>query len=416
MKKYLFFLPVFFVLILQGCIKDKVSYTYTMLRPVYKLKTEVYANIRSNAPREIAAPGKIFVSGNYIFLNEVDKGVHVIDNTDPSRPVVKTFIDIPGNIDIAVKGNTLYADLYSDMVVVDIADPLHSSFVKYIPHVFPERYYGVGYGNDSDKVIVDWIRKDTTVRLRQHTNSFYYDASGNPMMLFSAGAGISNQSSGPVGIAGSMARFAVVNNYLYTVNYSKLSSFNIANPANPVPASSFQAGWQIETIYPFNNRLFLGSMNGMYIYDISTNPAQPAALGQFSHMRSCDPVVADNNYAYVTLRNGTLCSGFNNELNILNVTNLLSPMLIKTVPMTNPHGLAKDNNQLFICDGKDGLKLYDVTDPLNIVLKKTVSGMETYDAIAWNNNLLVVAKDGLYQFDYSVPGTLTQKSKLSVNR
>jgi hypothetical protein len=84
--------------------------------------------------------------------------------------------------------------------------------------------------------------------------------------------------------------------------------------------------------------------------------------------------------------------------------------------MTNPHGLAKDNNLLFICDGKGGLKMYDAADPLNIILKKTVDGIETYDAIAWNNNLLVVAKDGLYQYDYSNPANLVQRSKLSVKR
>lgn len=414
MKKYFFFLPLLLVLVLQGCLKDKVMHTYSIMRPVYKSKTEVYANIKSNAPRDIVTPGKLFVLGNYIFLNEVDKGIHVIDNTNPAAPVEKTFIDIPGNLDIAVKGNTLYADLYADLVVVDITDPLHASFVKYIPHVFPERNYVNGIGNDSDKVIVDWIRKDTTVQVRPQGN-IMYDVNNSPVLFLNSGAGGAAMSSGPVGLAGSMARFAIVNNYLYTVNYNKLSSFNITTADNPVSTASQQVGWQIETIYPFNNRLFIGSMNGMYIYDI-TNPATPASLGQFSHIRSCDPVVADNNYAYVTLRNGTLCAGFTNELNIVNVSNLLSPSLVKTMPLTNPHGLAKDNNLLFICDGRDGIKMYDATDPVNIVLKKTVTGIETYDAIAWNNNLLVVAKDGLYQYDYSATGTLTQKSKLTVKR
>jgi hypothetical protein len=131
-------------------------------------------------------------------------------------------------------------------------------------------------------------------------------------------------------------------------------------------------------------------------------------------MRACDPVVADNNYAYVTLRNGTICSGFNNQLELIDISSLQQPQLAKIYPMTNPHGLAKDNNLLFICDGRDGLKMYDATDPLNILLRKTISGIETYDAIAWNNNLLVVAKDGLYQYDYSNPASLVQRSKLEV--
>jgi hypothetical protein len=416
MKKYLL-LPVLFCLVLQGCLKDKITKTYSILVPVYKSKTEVYANIKSNIPRDIASPGKLFIIGNYIFLNEIDKGVHVIDNSNPANPVVKTFIDIPGNLDIAVKGNTLFADLYGDLVVVDIANPLDAKFVKYIPHVFPERIYGNGFTGDSSRVIVDWIKKDTTVRI--NNSGIYYD-----MLLVSSlsqagsgprGQGSSGIGTGPVGIAGSMARFSIVNDYLYTVDNSKLRSFNIADTRNPVSTSTRQLGWNIETIYPFSNKLFIGSMTGMFIFDIS-NPAAPVAQGQFTHFRSCDPVVADNSYAYVTLRGGTACGGFTNQLDVVNISNLQSPSLAKTYPLTNPHGLAKDNNLLFICDGKDGLKMYDATDPLNISLKKTVTGIETYDAIAWNNNLLVVAKDGLYQYDYSNPATLVQKSKLAVKK
>jgi hypothetical protein len=84
--------------------------------------------------------------------------------------------------------------------------------------------------------------------------------------------------------------------------------------------------------------------------------------------------------------------------------------------MTKPYGLTKDDKQLFVCDGKDGLKMYDITNPANMVLKKHISGFETYDAIAWNKNLIVVAKDGLYQYDYTNPGDLVLKSKLTINR
>ena len=83
--------------------------------------------------------------------------------------------------------------------------------------------------------------------------------------------------------------------------------------------------------------------------------------------------------------------------------------------MNSPHGLTKDHNLLFICDGTGGLKMYDASDVSHLVLKKSIMGFETYDAIAWNNNLIVVAKDGLYQFDYTA-ATLTRKSKLTINR
>lgn len=414
MKKISLLLPLMFCIVLQSCLKDKLTQTYTLFTPIYKSKTEVYGNIKSNAPRDISAPGKIFIIGNYIFLNEIDKGIHVIDNSNPANPVKKSFIDIPGNLDIAVKGNTLYADLYSDMVVVDIADPLQARFVRFIPHVFPERIYSNGFIADSSRVIVGWTKKDTTVRL--HSGRFMAE---DVMVLSSYQGGPQTTGIGaggaPVGIAGSMARFSIVNDYLYTVNQFRLSTYNITDQLAPAHTSTQQLGWNIETIYPFQNKLFIGSATGMFIYSIS-NPASPVREGSFTHFRACDPVVADNNYAYVTLRNGNTCGGMINELEVVNISNLSAPVLAKTYQMTNPHGLAKDNQLLFICDGRDGLKMYNAADPLNLTLIKTISGIETYDAIAWNNNLLVVAKDGLYQFDYSNPADLVQKSRLSVKR
>ncbi len=396
------------IFLFQSCLKDNLTHTYSIISPVYKSKDEVYGNIKSNSAREIVSPGKIFVYGNYIFLNEIDKGVHVIDNSNPSRPVVKTFIDIPGNLDIAVKGNTLYADLYTDLVVVDISNPLQAKFVRYLPDIFPERNYTNGFIADRTRIIVDWIKKDTTVKaLQPSPNYMFYYASS-----MSSGPALTAAPSVP-GISGSMAKFTIANDYLYCVNRSMLGSFSISNTNDPQRTANNNIGWNIETIYPFKDKLFIGSSSGMFIYDIS-NPASPKQVSQFTHARSCDPVIADNNNAYVTLHDGTPCGGFTNQLDVLNVANLSSPSLIKSYPMTNPHGLTKDNDRLFICDGRDGLKMYDATDPLNIILKKHVTGLETYDAIAWNNNLIVVAKDGLYQYDYSNSNDLIQKSKLTL--
>jgi len=391
-------------------MKDELTRTYTIMRPVYKSKSEVYTNIKSNPPRAIENPGKIFLYGNYIFLNEIDKGVHVIDNSIPSRPVVKAFIDIPGNLDIAVKGNTLYADLYRDLVVVDISNPVQANFVKYIPEVFPTRQYLYGFSGDSNKVIVDWIKKDTTVKLN-------YDPRNSVGVLFASSSQGASVSAPPptIGIGGSMARFALVNNFLYAVNSWQLVSFNLTNANDPQRVATNNIGWNIETIYPFKNKLFLGSTAGMFIYDI-TNPAFPAYTGQFTHARACDPVISDGNYAYITLHDGTPCQGYNNQLDVVNVSNLSAPSLLKTYTMANPHGLAKDNNLLFICDGRSGLRMYNAADPANLVLKKHILGLETYDAIAWNNDLIVVAKDGLYQYDYSDSKSLSLRSKISVNR
>ena len=394
----------------QSCLKDKLTHSYTIYTPIYETKERVTLNIKSNPAKEIQSPGNLFVYGNYIFLNETDKGVHIIDNTDPSNPVDKAFIDIPGNLDIAVKGNILYADMYQDLVAVDISDPLHAKLVKTVPDVFGERYYANGFVAANNMVIVGWTRKDTTIALEHPQNYSYpggvwFDARA----LQSAAA-----AAAPIpGISGSMARFTIVNNYLYAVDHHSLLPISISVPAEPVAGNLISAGFDIETIYPFKNKLFLGSLGGLYIYDIS-QPGEPVKEGDFIHATACDPVIADDNYAYVTLREGTTCGPANNELEVVDVQDLHAPSLLKSYPMTKPQGLTKDNTLLFVCD--DGIKMYDASDPANIVLKKHVTGPETRDAIAWNKNLIVVSTDGLYQYDYSNSNDLTLRSKLSINR
>lgn len=406
---------------MQGCIKDtfKTTYTYTMFTPVYKTKTEVRQNIKSNTPRTLQYPGKLYMFGSYIFLNELDKGIHVIDNSNPASPVKLAFIDIPGNRDLAVKGNILYADLYTDLVTLDISNPHNVQVAKIIDNVFPHRLYDAHFRADTTKIIVDWIRKDTTVVETGNVGGGWW---GGPKtadfvaVRQSVGSGgFSTAASSPVGMGGSMARFAIVNQTLYTVGTYDMRVFNITTPNNPAYVNMKNIGMNIETIFPFKTKLFIGSSNGMYIYDVST-PTNPVQQGTFTHVRSCDPVVADDNHAYVTLRSGTACQGFTNQLEVLNISNITNPQLVKVYPMTNPHGLSKDGNYLFICDGRDGLKVYNASDVNNLQLQKTISGIETYDVIAYNKVALVVAKDGLYQYDYSSISDIRLLSKMNIEK
>lgn len=401
---------------LSGCFKDNITRTYTLYQPVLKTLTQVRADMKSSQPQPMAQTGKLNIYGRYIFLNEVNKGIHIIDNSHPAQPRNIAFINIPGNVDLAIKGNYLYADSYSDLVVFDISNPQNITAKKFINRIFPDRggyYWGNTTNPDSVQVVTGYITKDTTIDAETYRswnncpNCMFYDATS---------AAYSTAQNNATGVGGSMARFTIVNNYLYSVSTSELLSFNIQNGAEPVLSNRKNLGnWNIETIFPFKNNLFIGSSNGMYIYDLSS-PGNPSQLSQFSHVRSCDPVIADGNYAYVTLRSGTQCQGFTNQLEVLNITNLTQPSLLKTYSMTNPHGLSKDGDLLFICDGKDGLKVYNAADVNNIQLVKTISGMETYDVIAQNDLAIVVANDGLYQFDYSDENNMKQLSKISLTQ
>lgn len=155
----------FMILLLGSCMKDQLTKTYTIYSPVYKTKQEVLASVKVSAPQSISSPGKIYIYGKYVFLNELNKGIHIIDNANPSSPKMVGFINIPGNVDIAVKGDKLYADMYADLLTIDISDPKNTKLLKSITKVFPERFYGIGFSPDSTRIIVDWAKKDTTIDL-----------------------------------------------------------------------------------------------------------------------------------------------------------------------------------------------------------------------------------------------------------
>lgn len=407
---------IFIAVLFGSCLKDRVrhSYSYSWYEPLYKTKGEVISDIKNGPPTEIENPGKILITDKYIFLNEKGRGIHIFDNSNPSSPENISFIPIPGNIDIATQGNTLYADFYSNLLAIDITNPLKAVKTKMIENAFSYSPY-YGFGGDSNNVIYDWKRHDTSIIANENPQIVsrggvvYYDF--NSANSFSSQSSIN--SSAP-GITGSMARFAISNKYLYTVGNSDLNVFNISAPQQPTFDDNVNLGdWSIETIFPFKNKLFIGSQNGMYIYNLD-HPGKPVQEGQFGHVRSCDPVIAADSFAYVTLRSGTVCQGFTNELEILSLNNFANPTLIKSYSLTNPHGLSKDGNLLFVCDGTDGFKIYNAEDVNNLKLIKNFSGTETYDVIANNNIALVVAKDGLYQFDYSDPDNIHLLSKINI--
>ena len=407
-------LPICF----SACVKDdcKQKYTYTYYIPVYITRAEARDNIKSNAPRVLENPGKIYIRDQYIFLNEVDRGIHIIDNSNPSSPRNVAFINIPGNRDIAVKGNILYGDMYADLLAIDISNPLQVKLKNHLDDVFPSGgYVPGGAAINGGRIVSDWIQKDTTITGSCERRLFDFRNFYGGAAWFSASSSSALSSVSPIGMGGSMARFSLVNDRMYSVSSSTLDVFNVTTPETPVKGARINLGWNIETIYPFGNKLFIGSQSGMFIYDIS-NPDAPQATGQFSHARSCDPVIADNDYAYVTLRSGTTCQGFNNQLDVIKLNNLVNPSLVKTYQLTNPHGLSKDGDLLFICDGKSGVKVYNAANKEDLKLLRNIDSFDAYDVIAFNKIALIIGKDGLYQYNYTNPSNIKMLSKIQVEK
>jgi hypothetical protein len=117
---------VFLIFLLQGCFIDSIENssrsreTVQGYRPVYGSPDG--GEIKFVASHEVKNPGKIYVYGQYLLINEINQGIHVYDNHDPENPEALGFIQLVGNSDMAVKNNVLYADHMGNIVALYIQD------------------------------------------------------------------------------------------------------------------------------------------------------------------------------------------------------------------------------------------------------------------------------------------------------
>lgn len=414
------------IVLLISC-EDTTYKEYKGNAPVYMSFSELRNAVELKEDVPLVNPGKIYFKDNFIFIIEELKGIHVFDNSDPSSPVKKTFINVPGAVDMAISGNVLYTDSYIDLVAIDVQDIDNIKEVGRVHDVLPytvppvDNDFPMANVDKSKGVVLEWELK--TIRERVYNNPVYYpyyriEADGFKNLM-PAGGSVSYSGSGVsssgIGIGGSMARFGIKENLLYVLDNNSITLYDITVKSNPGELWEVNAGWGIETMFLTENNMFLGTTTGMNVYDI-TNPYSVKWISSFSHIRSCDPVVVDDTLAYVTLRSGNNCGTTVNRLDVVNIKDLVSPKIVSSFAMSNPHGLGKDGDLLFVCDGNAGLKIYDASNPLTIAynIVYTYPSINAYDVIPVGEVLFMIGDDGLYQYDYSNIQNITLLSKISV--
>lgn len=415
---------VFTAIFISSC-EDSTFREYKGYAPVYMSYEDLRASVTTKQNVDLENPGKIYYKDNYIFIVEELKGIHVFDNTNPASPVKKVFINLPGVVDISISGYFLYADSFVDLVILDVEniDNIHEvGRVKDIlPYTVPpvKEDYPMAYVDEERGVVIDWDLK--TIKEKIHNEPYpwpiYYKGGIAFMDAMNASGASSGISGSGTGFGGSMARFGIKENVLYIVNSNNLKVFDITSRTKPYNMGDFYPGWNIETMFLTGNYMFLGTTTGMVILDIS-NPLIPATKTFFNHARSCDPVIVDDTLAYVTLRSGTTCGGSVNCLDVVNIKKINSPSVVATFAMTNPHGLGKKGDLLFVCDGDAGLKVFDASDPKTVGnrLIYTYANINTYDVIPVGDLLVMVGDDGLYQYDYSDIRNIRLLSKIEVKK
>jgi hypothetical protein len=440
-NKYKLIAIVSFSIFFSAC-KDVIYENDLRNVPVYMSYTELRSSIANNPPQDLINPGKIYFKDGYIFINEELKGIHVIDNRDPINPVNVAFIDIPGNIDMAIKNDILYADSYIDLVSIDISDLNNPKEVDRATNIFPYTIPKIKDGNylmadiDEDKgVVVDWEIDYARMKVERRSypiyrsgwfknglmsldGAFYGQNASASTSQKIGGYASSNAQGSSFGIGGSMARFGLNGDFLYTVDTEKFHIFNVRDDHKIELKNEKQAGLDIETMFIYDGHMFLGTMTGMLVFTLS-DPENPVQINSYSHVRSCDPVVVQNHIAYITLRSGNECGRTVSKLDILKLSNdYKSANLLYSYDMKEPYGLGIDDEILFVCDGKDGLLIYEASDLATIPQKKIAQfpAIDAFDVIPFQDYLFMIGDDGFYQYDYSNLQNIRQVSYIPIKK
>jgi len=213
------------------------------------------------------------------------------------------------------------------------------------------------------------------------------------------------------GTSGSITRFATLGEFMYVVNPSELQTFDISDPENPVLLSRLETDPGLETIFIYENRIYLGSRLGLFIIGID-DPASPVLLSQTGRMDvellgACDPVVVRDDFAYSTVKIiENICGNVNarSALLVFDVSNSEEPLELASFDLNIPNGLGIKDNYLFICDtGADLLKVFSIIDPANTIPRVDLDFAlaDPIDLIVDNDRMIVSTAEDFKILDVS---------------
>jgi hypothetical protein len=392
------------ILFVSSCTHDlgKATVTYTKATAEYGDIESLRSTPLITGVQEIEDAGKIFVSDQMLLIGEEGRGIHVLNNMDPTNPTQVLFINIPGNREFYVQGDILYAESIYDMLKIDISDIANPYLVTRIEQgVWQEIYNHKGealIGFEFEQVTEEIeLNDDTDMDFWNSQPTQYYDYANNlipPSALPSSFAG-NNADIGTVN------RIAYLNEHVYLISRTNMNVYRDNGQFELVSQSS--VGWEMETIYPLENKLYVGSRSAMTVFN-AADPDFPSHEAEYWHETSCDPVMpVTSRTAYLTLRSGEFgdCPGDINALHVLDINGNGWIDQLHEIEMKSPFGMTIIGDELFVGEGDAGFKVFDISDVRNPVLSRTIKSVEAYDIIAHPTNanmILIAGPAGFSQF------------------
>ncbi len=387
-----------------NCTNDygKVEVTYQEATAIYGDIEAIRSQKLNETTREITNPGKIYLGNDVILIGEEQKGIHVIDNSDPINPTLVNFINIPGNREFFVKDNKIYAETYYDVVKIDFSDIHNAVLDSRAEYVFQDLW------KNGEETLIGFTYKEVTAELDQNDdfyqqvlaeNEIYLDYAKNTIPKSALPSSFAGSGSK---VSGTANRVTYTNEHIYIIGNN--SMYIVADDSNGLKKVERNPyiGEGVETIFPFEDNLYIGSRSAVNIYNIS-DPKQPVEAYEFDHATACDPVLPADGVAYVTLRTADFssCPGNTNSLLVLDTRNIQDVKQKNEIEMSSPFGMTIKGNDLYVGEGDNGLKIFDISDKYNPQLRSSLNNIKAYDVIPHptiSNLILTTGPNGVSQY------------------
>jgi hypothetical protein len=189
-------------------------------------------------------------------------------------------------------------------------------------------------------------------------------------------------------------------NYLYAVANYQVNILDLSGEKPEKAAGNVFIG-NAETVFSYLDKLLIGTPSGLTIYSVE-NPLHPVFCSQVMDVYSnCNPFAVDDDLVYVTVHSGNRCGQNSDRLKIFDIRDTKSPVEVASYPMNRPKGLGINKGLLFLCDA--GLKIFKAGNPKALINNQFAyyPQIDGYDLAFFNNILLLISDNGLYQYDYS---------------
>jgi hypothetical protein len=340
-----------------------------------------------------------------LFYIAQNSGIHVFNNQNPENPQNIAFIQLEGVHDISVKNDILYADNFMDLVVFDISNVSAIQLVNvqedmlYYYATYPDDvlYYQDVYPTTEDEFIANYTIVEMERIEAENDSNIYFWGSDIFLETFNVTALTNN-----IGRGGSYAKFQIYNNALYTIDDYRLYTFDITDyNAISLASETWMEGWfggELETTYILKDYLFIGATNGMHIVGLQ-DEFNPTYTSSFSHATGCDPVVVEQDTAYITVRGENSCGAIEDQVNVIDVADISNPTEYSTYFLSSPYGLGIRNQVLYICND-NGINVFDAQNPNSIVLENTYDS-NSKDVIPLSTHLISVGENVIHQYNYA---------------